>query len=178
MAGTIRYLEEKLGLIVNREKSCVAPIHKITFLGFQILRGKIRVSNKARIRFKDRVRALTRRNNPLSMYEVIHELNKYLRGWVGYYGIQEFRYLFRDLDAWIRSRLRSTQLKKWKNPRKFQRIMINAGFDPSVACRVWLKMNRWQSVMRRPVRYVMDLEWFRKRELVFLHDSSLAFSRV
>jgi len=178
MAGTVRYLEEELGLIVNREKSSVAPISRITFLGFQILRGKIRVSNKARIRFKDRVRALTRRNNPLSMYEVIHELNKYLRGWVGYYGIQEFRYLFRDLDAWIRSRLRSTQLKKWKNPRKFQRIMITAGFDPSVACRVWLKMNRWQSVMRRPVRYVMDLDWFRKRELVFLHDSTLAFSRA
>jgi hypothetical protein len=62
---------------VNQEKSGVAPIHKITFLGFQILRGKIRVSNKARIRFKDRVRALTRRNNPLSMYEVIQALNKY-----------------------------------------------------------------------------------------------------
>jgi len=178
MAGTIRYLEEELGLIVNQEKSGVAPIHKITFLGFQILRGKIRVSSKAQRRFKDRVRALTRRNNPLSMYELIQQLNMYLRGWVGYYGIQEFRYLFRNLDAWIRSRLRSTQLKKWKNPRKFQRIMINAGFDPSVACRVWLKMNRWQSVMRRPVRYVMDLNWFRNRELVFLHDSTLAFSRA
>jgi len=44
----------------------------------------------------------------------------YLRGWVGYFRIQEFRNLFRDLDGWIRSRLRSMQLKKWKNPRKFQ----------------------------------------------------------
>jgi RNA-directed DNA polymerase len=178
MAGTVRYLEEELGLIVNREKSSVAPISRITFLGFQILRGKIRVSNKARIRFKDRVRALTRRNNPLSMFEVIHELNKYLRGWVGYYGIQEFRYLFRNLDGWIRSRLRSTQLKKWKNPRKFQRIMINAGFDPPEAHRIWVKMNRWQSVMRRPVRFVMNLNWFRERGLIFLHDFTIAFSRA
>jgi RNA-directed DNA polymerase len=178
MTGTIRYLEGELGLIVNQEKSSVAPINRITFLGFQILRGKIRVSNKARIRFKDRVRALTRRNNPLSMYEVIQELNKYLRGWVGYYGIQEFRYLFRDLDAWLRSRLRSTQLKKWKNPRKFQRIMINAGFDPPEAHRVWVKMNRWQSVMRRPVRFVMNLNWFRERGLLFLHDFTIAFSRT
>ncbi|MCD5416867.1 hypothetical protein LR021_00620 [Candidatus Bipolaricaulota bacterium] len=53
---------------------------------FRSLRGKIRVSNKARIRFKERVRELTHRNNPLSMYQVIHELNKYLRGWVGYFG--------------------------------------------------------------------------------------------
>jgi group II intron reverse transcriptase/maturase len=178
MKGTIAYLEEELGLIVNQEKSRVAPIKEITFLGFQLLRGKIRVSNKARIRFKDRVRELTHRNNPLSMYQVIHELSIYLRGWVGYFGIQEFKYLFRDLDAWIRSRLRSMQLKKWKKPGKFQRIMIKAGFDPKEAHRVWIKMNRWQSVMRRPVRFVMNLKWFRARGLVFLHDFTLAFSRA
>lgn len=178
MAGTIRYLEEELGLTVNQEKSRVAPIKEITFLGFQLLRGKIRVSNTARLRFKDRVRELTRRNNPLSMYQVIHELSIYLRGWVGYFGIQEFNYLFRDLDAWIRSRLRSTQLKKWKKPGKFQRIMIKAGSDPQQAHRVWIRMNRWQSVMRRPVRFVMNLDWFRERGLVFLHDFTIAFSRT
>ena len=178
MKGTVKYLEEELGLIVNQEKSRVALIRKITFLGFQILRGKIRVSNKARIRFKERVRELTHRNNPLSMYQVIYELNKYLRGWVGYFGIQEFRYLFRDLDGWIRSRLRSTQLKKWKNPRKFQRIMIKSGFAPKEAHRVWIKMNRWQSVTRQPVRFVINLNWFRERGLVFLHDFTTAFSRT
>ena len=176
MKGTIAYLEEELGLLVNRGKSRVAPIKEVTFLGFQILRGKIRVSTKAQARFKARVRELTRRNNPLSMYQVIRELNKYLRGWVGYFGIQEFKYLFRDLDAWIRSRLRSTQLKKWKKPKKFQRIMFMAGFDPNEAHRTWIKMNRWQSVMRRPVRFVMNLDWFRTRGLVFLHDFTIAES--
>lgn len=178
MEGTIRFLEEELGLTVNQEKSQVARITKITFLGFQILKGKIRVSNKARIRFKERVKGLTCRNNPLSMYQVIHELNEYLRGWVGYFGIQEFRYLFRDLDGWIRSRLRSMQLKKWKNPRKFQRIMTKSGFDPREAQRVWIKMNRWQSVMRQPVRFVMNLNWFRERGLVSLHDFTTTFSRT
>ena len=178
MNGTIRYLEDELGLIVNQDKSRVAPIKNITFLGFQILNGKIRVSNKARIRFKKRVRGLTHRNNPLSMYQVIHELNEYLRGWVGYFGIQEFRYLFRDLDAWIRSRLRSTQLKKWKKPQKFQRMMIKSGFDPQEAHRVWIKMNRWQSVLRPPVRFVMNLNWFRQEGLMFLHDFTIAFSRT
>ncbi|MES9905895.1 MAG: group II intron maturase-specific domain-containing protein [Sedimenticola sp.] len=158
MKGTIAYLVEELGLIVNREKSCVAPVKDITFLGFQILIGKIRDSNKARIRFKDRVRELTRRNNPLSMYQVIYELCLYLRGWVGYFWIQELKYLFRDLGSWIRSRLRSTQLKKWKKPVKFQRIMIKAGFDPHDAHRVWIKMNRWQPVMRRSVRFVVNLD--------------------
>jgi len=110
------------------------------------------------------------------MYQVIHELSIYVRGWVGYFGIQEFIYLFRDFDAWIRSRLRSTQLKKWKQPRTFQRIMIQAGCDPHEAHRVWLKMNRWQSVMRPPVRFVMNRQWFRERGLVFLHETGHARS--
>ena len=156
----------------------MVPIKDITFLGFQLLRGKIRVSNQARTRFKAKVRELTRRNNPVSMYQVIHELNQYLRGWVGYFRIQEFRHLFRDLDAWIRSRLRSMQLKKWKKPKKFQRMMIKLGLDPRRALRTWVKMNRWQSVMRPEVRFVMPLEWFRRLGIVFLHDYTSAFSRT
>jgi len=61
---------------------------------------------------------------------------------------------------------------------KFQRIMIKAGFDPLQAHRVWIWMNRWQSVMRRPVRFVMNRDWFRERGLVFLHDFTLVFSRT
>ena len=169
MEGIVGYLEGELNLPVNKEKSKVAKVKDVPFLGFQILRGKIRVSNKARIKFKDKVRGLTRRNNPLSMYQVIQNLNEYLRGWVAYFRIQEFRNLFRDFDGWIRSRLRSTQLKKWKKPRKFQRIMIKSGFNPREAHRVWIKMNKWQSVSRKEVRFVMNLEWFRRQGLTFLN---------
>lgn len=170
MDGISGYLENELDLPVNREKSQVALVKDIPFLGFQILRGKIRVSNKARRKFKDKVRELTRRNNPLSMYQAIQDLNVYLRGGVSYFRIQEFRMIFRDLDGWIRSRLRSMQLKKWKKPRKFQRMMIRVGFNPHEALKVWVKMNRWQSVERKEVRFVMDLKWFRRQGLIFLHD--------
>jgi RNA-directed DNA polymerase len=170
MEGISGHLENNLNLPVNKEKSQVALVKDVPFLGFQLLREKIRVSNKARLKFKAKVRELTRRNNPLSMYQAIQELKVYLRGWVGYFRIQEFRNLFRDLDGWIRSRLRSMQLKKWKNPRKFQRIMIRAGYKPYEARRVWVKMNRWQSVMRKEVRFVMNLQWFRRQGMIFLHD--------
>jgi RNA-directed DNA polymerase len=170
MGGIVKYLEEELNLPVNKEKSGVSKVKDVPFLGFQILRGKIRVSNKSRVKFKDKIRKLTRRNNPLSMYQIIQDLNKYLQGWVAYFGIQEFKKLFGDFDGWIRSRLRSMQLKKWKNPHKFQRIMINSGFKPRGAHRVWIRMNKWQSVHRRAVRFVMNLEWFRKQGLVFLND--------
>ena len=56
------------------------------------------------------------------------------------------------------------------NPREFQRIMINAGFKPKEAHRVWIRMNKWQSVHRRTVRFVMNLKWFRKQGLIFLKD--------
>jgi RNA-directed DNA polymerase len=97
MAGMVRYLEEDLGLPVNKEKSQVTEIKEVTFLSFQILRDKIRVSKKARIKFKKRVRELSHRNNQLSMNQVIQELNKYLRGWTSCFRIQEFRKLFSDL---------------------------------------------------------------------------------
>ena len=170
MGGIVKYLEGELNLPVNKEKSEVSEVKRVPFLGFQILRGKIRVSNKARLKFKDKIRGLTRRNNPLSMYQIIQDLNQYLQGWVGYFGIQEFKKLFGDLDGWIRSRLRSMQLKKWKNPHKFQRIMVAYGFKLQEARRVWIRMNKWQSVHRRAVRFVLNLEWFRKQGLVFLND--------
>lgn len=170
MEGTTHYLEEVLRLPVNREKSKVSKIKDAAFLSFQILREKIRVSNKARTKFKKRVHDLTIRNNPLSMFQIIQELNEYLRGWVSYFKIQEFKMIFRDLDSWIRSRLRSMQLKKWKKPRKFQRALIRAGYNPEDAHMVWIKMNRWQSVDRKEVRFAMNLGWFKAWGLVFLND--------
>jgi RNA-directed DNA polymerase len=178
MEGTVRFLEEDLGLMVNREKSRVAPIKEITFLAFQLHQGKIRVSAQARDRFKKKIRDLTHRNNPLSMYQVVYQLNQYLRGWVGYFGIQEFQSLFRDFDRWIRNRLRSTQLKKWKKPKKLQRVLINLGCDPRIALKTWVKMDRWKSIKRREIRTYLGLEWFRRLGVIFLHDYTSSFSRT
>jgi len=114
------------------------------------------------------------RQPQLKLFE--QQLESFFR--LGYFGIQEFKYLFRDLDAWIHRRLKSIQLKKWKKPKKFQRIMIKSGFDPQEAHRVWIKMKRWQSVMRQPARFVMNLNWFRECGLVFLHDFTIAISRT
>jgi hypothetical protein len=170
MESITRYLEGGLGLPVNKEKSKVAPIKDVGFLGFQILRGKLRVSNGAQEKFKRKVRELTKRNNPLSMRQAILAINEYLAGWVEYFRIQEFRQLFRLLDEWVRSRLRSIQLKKWKRPVKFQRIMIRAGYKPAEARKTWVKMDRWQSVDRKEVLFTLNLKWFKRQGLIFLND--------
>jgi len=85
-------------------------------------------------------------------------------------GFKSSKKLFGDLDGWIRSRLRSMQLKKWKNPHKFRRIIIDFASKPQEAHRVWIRMNKWQSVHRRAVRFVMNLKWFKKQGLFFLND--------
>lgn len=168
MGNITRFLEEELGLTVNQEKSCVIQAKQAGFLGFQILRGKIRVSTKTINTFKSKVRELTKRNNPLSMSQIIQKLNEYLQGWVGYYRAQEFKQIFRNLDGFIRSRLRSMQLKKWKKPKKFQRMMVLAGYKPEEARKTWIKMSKWQSVMRPQVRFVLNLKWFKRLRLIAL----------
>ena len=174
MERITRYLEETMGLPVNREKSEVALMREVTFLGFRIYRLKIRVSDQSIAKFKRRIHELTHRNNPKSMQTIIEELNRFLRGWANYFRIQEFKTLFGSLDDWVRGRLRSMQLAKWKKPKKFQRAMINAGVPVWRARRVWVAMRSWQSANRREVLRVLNADWFRSLGLIFLHDYSAA----
>ena len=131
---------------------------------------KAGVSRRAQQKFKRQVRQLTKRNNPLSMHKIMRELNEYVEGWVNYYRIQEFGRVFEKLDRYIRNRLRSMQLKKWKNAKKLQRMLMRAGFAPSIARQTWVKMKRWRSVFRREVLILCDLAWFRRQRLIFLAD--------
>lgn len=170
MESTTQYLEKDLGLPVNKEKSQVGRSYQIVFLGFQILRGKIRVSEKAKAKFREEIRGLTRRNNPYSMYRIIQELNEKLRGWMSYFRVQEFRRPIEELDWFIRSRLRSMQLKKWKNPRRLQREMFRQRYKPQEVRSTWIKMNRWQSVNIPIVKFILNEEWFRQMGLIFLGD--------
>ena len=172
MHSIIGYLEQELGLPVNREKSEVAPISEITFLGFQLYRQKIRISPGSIARFKRRVKEMTHRNNPKSMEQIVEELNRFLRGWGNYFRVQEFRTGFNTLDQWVRERLRSMQLAKWKKPKRFQRAMINAGVPQYIAQRVWVAMRSWQSAQRNEVLRVLNLGWFRNLGLIFLSDYS------
>ncbi len=167
--GITKYIEE-IGLKVNREKSRVCKFKEVEFLGFQILNKKIKIGSKSRKKMKQKVKELTKRNNPLSMKQIVEELNEYLTGWMGYFQVQEYKRVLEELDWYTRSRLRSMQLKKWKKPRKFQRVMIILGHDVKKSRRTWVKMNKWYSVHRADVKLVLTNKWFRKLGLVFLSD--------
>lgn len=173
LEGITSFLEEELNLPVNKEKSMAVKLQEITFLGFQLSSAtNIKISEKTIKKFGDKVRQLTKRNNPKSMYQIIKELNRFLLGWVNYFKIQELSSQLKRLDAFIRNRLRSMQLKKWKKPKKFQSIMIKQGINTEVAKQTWVKMRTWKSIRRKVVMYVLNNEWFRKLGVVFLDDYS------
>lgn len=113
-ASITRFLSHRLKLSINKAKSAVARPWCRSFLGFTISsRANRRVSLKAVKALKQRVRVITRRTRGRSIEQVVSELRKYLTGWKLYYGIAQVRSMLRELDSWIKRRLRSYLWKQW-----------------------------------------------------------------
>ena len=110
MASITHYVEERLKLRVNREKSVVARSLRRPFLGFCLRprMGEVRVlvDPKALRRAKDRLRALTSRRWSVSMERRIEEINRFTVGWTAYFRLADTPTPFEDLDEWLRRRLR------------------------------------------------------------------------
>jgi RNA-directed DNA polymerase len=116
MTSLTRFIEGRLKLQINAEKSAVArPWHR-SFLGFTVKDDpafRRCIADRAVTRFKDRVRELTRRHRGVSLEKMIADLNPFVRGWVGYFGFSQWHEL-PSLDGWIRRRLRCVAWVQWK----------------------------------------------------------------
>ena len=111
------FITRRLKLKVNEQKSAVARPAERKFLGFSISNAqepKRRIAARALLRFKQKVRELTGRTRGISIERMTKELASYLRGWKGYFGFSQTPSVFRNLDPWIRRRLRSMIWKQWK----------------------------------------------------------------
>jgi RNA-directed DNA polymerase len=120
MTGIERFLEKRLKLKVNKAKSAVAKPSVRKFLGFSFTGGKEprrRIAPQAIARFKAKVRELTRRTCGKSLEQIVKELSVYLIGWRGYFGFCQTPSVLRELDQWIRRRLRAIAWKQWKRGR-------------------------------------------------------------
>jgi RNA-directed DNA polymerase len=116
MASLTRFIEGRLKLQINAEKSAVARPWQRSFLGFTVKDDPLFrrcIADKAVARFKRRVRALTGRHRGVSLERMIGELVPYLRGWAGYFNFSQSREL-PSLDGWIRRRLRCVAWVQWK----------------------------------------------------------------
>lgn len=133
MASLTRFIEKTLKLKVNHEKSAVAAVHERSFLGFTLIRKdkRIKVSDTALRKLKATVRTVTRRTRGHSFQQILEELKKSLLGWKAYFDISEVLSPLKDLDKWIRRKLRCYIWKQWG--RSGYRRLRRLGVDRQLA---------------------------------------------
>jgi RNA-directed DNA polymerase len=120
MKSISEFIMKKLKLKVNEQKSAVSKPSKRKFLGFSFTwhrEPKRRIAPKAIARFKQRVRALTRRTRGVKVETMVAQLSRYLTGWRGYFGFCQTPTVLRKLEEWLRRRLRSVIWKQWRSGR-------------------------------------------------------------
>jgi len=138
---TLRRLYACLRLCINDAKSAVARPQDRAFLGYSFwyAKGSVvkrRVAPKALKAMKDRVRRITGRSRGRSQRTMVEDLRGYLRGWKEYFHFAETPRVFRDLDEWIRHRLRAVQLKHWRRGTTVYRELCARGLSPRTAAQV------------------------------------------
>jgi RNA-directed DNA polymerase len=154
----------RLRLKVNEAKSAVGSVFQRKFLGFSFWvapGGKIkrRVAAKATATFKHRVRKLTRRSGGRSLEQVVERLRSYVLGWKGYFRLAETPKVWKELDQWIRHRMRAIQLRQWRRSRTACRELMARGARPNVAQTVAGNYGCWWRNSGMLLNTVLDLSW-------------------
>jgi len=160
----LRRLYGKLSLVVNETKSAVASVFGRKFLGysFWVAPGgviKRRVAAKPMATFKQHVRQLTRRSGGRSLHGVIDRLRLYVLGWKAYFQMAQTPRVWRELDQWMRHRLRAIQLKQWKRGKTMYRELLALGAKPEVARQVAANSRRWWRNSGMLLNAVLTLDW-------------------
>ena len=134
----IPFIEGKLFLKVNREKTEVAHISKVKYLGYTFYRYKgkcrFRVHPKSVTKMKKKIRELTDRNNGMSNAKREEKYQQFVRGWVNYFKLADMKKLLKETDEWARRRIRAVYWKQWKRVRTRYRILRK------------LKLEHWQAI--------------------------------
>ena len=170
MASVTRFLEEKLGLRVNREKSAAAPVQERQFLGYRILwDGRQAIAPRSLGRARRRIREITRRNRGISLERMVGELNSYLTGWVTYFRYAACKSHLKRLDEWIRRKLRCVRLKQRKRAKPIADFLQGLGVPEWNAWILALSGKGWWRKSGTPqANQAMSIAWFRAQGLVSL----------
>jgi RNA-directed DNA polymerase len=144
----LRKLYDRLHLKVNDAKTAVAPASNRKFLGYAFWYGpggqvKCKVADKAKETFKQRIRQLTRRSGGRSLPEIAERLRTYMPGWKAYFQLAQTPKVFRELDEWIRHRLRAVQLKHWRRGTTMYRELKAMGASETDARKVAAHSRCW-----------------------------------
>ena len=137
------YIEKRLKLVVNRDKSQVAPSDKVKFLGMTIVHGTIAISTQAMKSAMKRVKELTPRGTHLTLEKTIVDINRWYRGWANYFAMTQYPAQLLRIEAHIRRRLRSRLIDQQKSKRNLFRKLIKRGATRAMASKVYSNHKRW-----------------------------------
>jgi len=138
LKGITKFIENKLKLKVNQEKTKICRPKNLTILGYGFVstskkgeKGKYQLvtSEEAFKKLKVKIKQVTRKTSPKTFDEMITELNLVTRGWLNYFKFASMWNKLRDLDGWLRSRLRYFIWKKWKKPDRRKRAFLQMGVN-------------------------------------------------
>lgn len=172
MASVTKFLEKRLRLRVNRDKSAVAHVSERKFLGHRLLNdGTLTIAPKSLERIKDRVRHITRRNRGVNLERVIEELNSYLTGWVVYFRYAKCRTHLTEMDGWLRRKLRCVRLKQRKRAKSIAEFLQGLGVPKNRSWTTAACGKGWWRMAHSPAaQEAMTPTWFKRLGLVCLTD--------
>jgi RNA-directed DNA polymerase len=164
MESIIQFIEEKLKLKVNRIKSGVRHCSKVKFLGYTVSeKGKIRISDKSIARLKKKVIEKTKRNSGVAFSKLIEELNLLIQGFGVYYKMaNHWLSNLRDIDGWIRRRLRCYRLKQCGRTYTIVKFLqsLNTPVNKSWNAAYWSNKSWWALAADQTVSKAMSNNWF------------------
>jgi RNA-directed DNA polymerase len=172
MASVTKFLEKRLRLRVNRDKSAVAHVSERKFLGHRLLGdGTLTLAPKSLERMKDRVREITRRNRGVSFERMVGELNSFLTGWVTYFRHAKCRSHLVKLDSWVRTKLRCMRLKQRKRAKSIAEFLQGLGVPKNRSWTTAACGKGWWRMAHSPAaNEAMPPAWFGKIGLACLTD--------
>jgi RNA-directed DNA polymerase len=175
-ASITAFLEGKLKLRVNPQKSAVAPVGERQFLGHRLTAfGSMGIAPKSLKRAKDRLRKITRRNRGISLNDIVLEVNSFTTGWVTYYRHAQCQSTLRDLDGWLRRKLRCVRLKYCKRVKTIAAFLQDSGVPERRAWLLALSGKGWWRMAGSPqAAEAMSLAWFNTLGLLSLTQQHAA----
>lgn len=164
MNSLSKFIENRMRLRINKEKSKIIRPYQLNYLGHSILKdGFLGLSRKSEQRFKAKLKLLTNRNRGISLEQVISELNPVLRGWLNYFKHAKMKSRLRNIESWLRRRLRCYRLKQCKRALGIARFLTKLGvpwnrsWTTAGSSKGWFRLS-----MTHAAHEGMNLKWFKK----------------
>ena len=155
------FIETKLKLVVNREKSRVGLSHEVKFLGMTIVNGTIAISRKALSHAMNKVKELTPRGTHTRLETTMSKINNWYIGWANYYSMTQYPSQLRKIEAHIRRRLRSRLVSQQKSRRNLYNKVVKRGVKKRTAwLAVYSNRKRWALSHTRAMEMAYRNRWF------------------